>query len=262
MRTNKPRIFSLEKKSKIDLQSSVLLKKELWQFVREPSQWIHLGIITLLVLLFMASISHINLRQNMPFLQTVSYMVVLLFNSFLIVSIALRFVYPSMSIEGPNFWSILSAPVRRKKIFMLKYWLWLLPVLFLSELLVLFSNRSLMEYPVLVNSAAILTSAVACFSVSLNLGLGSYFADYKEKNPIRVASSQNATLIFLLCIIYLTILVASTFFPLNGFFGYILKGVPFEFSNLFISTGSFLLISLMAGTLFLIIGIKTMRRDY
>ena len=262
MRINKPRFFSLEKKSKIDLQSSVLLKKELLQFVREPSQWIHLGIITLLVLLFMASISQINLKQNMPFLQTVSYMVVLLFNSFLIVSIGLRFVYPSMSIEGPNFWSVLSAPVRRKKIFMLKYWIWLLPVLILSELLVLFSHRSLMEYPVLVNSAAILTAAVAYFSVSLNIGMGSYIADYKEKNPIRVASSQNATLIFLLCIIYLTILVASTFFPLNGFFAYILKGVPFEFNNLFISTGSFLLISLMAGTLFLIIGIKTMRRDY
>ncbi|MBA4311182.1 MAG: hypothetical protein C0417_00990 [Chlorobiaceae bacterium] len=260
--TEKPRIFSLEKESKIDLQSSVLLKKEFWQFVREPSQWIHLVIITLLVLLFMVSISKINLKQNMPFLQTVSYMVVLLFNSFLIVSIALRFIYPSMSIEGPNFWSVLSAPVLRRKIFILKYLLWLLPVLILSELLVLFSHRSLIDYPILIGTAAILTAAVAYFSVSLNLGMGSYFADFKEKNPIRVASSQNATLIFLLSIIYLTILVASTFIPLNGFFGYILKSVPYEFNNLFISTGTFLLISLMAGTLFLIAGIKTMRRDY
>ncbi|MBI5019840.1 MAG: hypothetical protein HZB59_00185 [Ignavibacteriales bacterium] len=258
----KPRVFSLERKSKINLQSSVLLKKEFWQFVREPSQWIHSGIITLLVLLFMVSISNINLKQNMPFLQTVSYMVVLLFNSFLIVSIALRFIYPSMSIEGPNFWSVLSSPVKRNKIFMLKYWIWFVPVLLLSELLVLFSHRSLMEFPVLVNSAALLTASVAFISVSMNLGMGSYFADFKEKNPIRIASSQNATLIFLLSIIYLTLLVASTFIPLNGFFAYMLKGVPFELNSLFISTASFILVSGVVGSFFLITGIRTMRRDY
>jgi ABC-2 type transport system permease protein len=261
-RYKRPLFFSLEKASHLNVQSSVLIKKEYWQFVREPSQWIHLGIISLLVLLFMGSISHINLKQNMPFLQTVSYMVVLLFNAFLIISISLRFVYPSLSIEGSNFWSVLSSPVKRNKIFWIKYLVWFVPIIILSELLVLFSHRSLIQYSLLINSAFLLMAAVAYVGVGLNLGMGSYLADYKEKNPIRAASSQSATLIFLASIIYLTLLVATTFISLNGFFGYFLKNLPFRKESLYYSVGLFTIFSFIVGTLSLIIGLRTMRRDY
>lgn len=256
------RIFSFDKPSLINQQTSVLLKKEFWQFMREPSQWIHFGIISLLVLTFLVSIANINLKQNMPFLQTVSYMVVLLFNAFLIASIALRFVFPSISIEGLNFWSVLSAPVKRGRIFWLKFFIWFIPIVILSESLVLFSHRSLMDYPLLLQSSLIIMLGVAFAFVGLNMGAGSYFADLKEKNPIRAASSQSATLTFLISIVYLTIMVAVLFLPLSGFFGYILQSTPFNISNIYYSVATFSLLSFIIGFISILVGYKTMWRDY
>jgi heme/copper-type cytochrome/quinol oxidase subunit 2 len=48
--------------------------------------------------------------------------------------------------------------------------------------------------------------------------MGSFFADFKEKNPIRIASSQGATITFLLTLLYLVFLVAVLFIPLYNFF--------------------------------------------
>jgi ABC-2 type transport system permease protein len=254
--------FSFDKPSIINPQTGVLLKKEFWQFIREPSQWIHLGIISILVLTFLVSIANINLKQNMPFLQTVSYMVVLLFNAFLISSIALRFVFPSISIEGMSCWSIASAPIRRSKIFWLKYLIWFTLITVLSVLLVIFSHHSLLEYPLLINSAIVIMISISFAFVSLNMGAGSYFADLKERNPIRVASSQSATVTFLLSIIYLTVMVAILFMPLNSFFSYILKSIPFNTSNLLYAVSAFVILSLSIGFISIIVGSKAMNRDF
>ncbi|MBI5476064.1 MAG: hypothetical protein HY964_04930 [Ignavibacteriales bacterium] len=254
--------LSFERKPVFNIQLSVMLKKEYYQFIREPSQWVHFGIISLLVILFLTSISHINLKQNMPFLQTVSYMVVLMFNAFLIISIALRFVFPSLSIEGKNFWSVFSSPLKRSKIFWLKYLIWFIPIIILSEMLVIFSHRSLIQYPNILLSASLLMASVAFVGVGMNLGMGSYFVNYRENNPIRAASSQSATLIFFACIVYLTILVSTTFIPFNGFFGYILKNLSFKNEMLYIAVGIFTLFSFTIGSIFLMIGIRSMKRDY
>jgi len=256
------KVFSFSKPPKLEPQTSVLLKKEVWQFVREPSQWIHFGIISILVLTFVVSVANINLKQNLPFLQTVSYMVLLLFNAFLIASIALRFVFPSISIEGSNFWKVLSAPVKRSKVFWLKYLIAFLPILLISEMLVIFSHRSLWAYPVLIQSASVIMVSVAFAFVGLNIGAGSFFSDFKEKNPIRVASSQSATVTFLITIVYLTILVAIVFLPFNGYFGLILKGLPFDVANLHYAVAAFFVISVIIGAISLVVGLRALRRDY
>jgi hypothetical protein len=48
--------------------------------------------------------------------------------------------------------------------------------------------------------------------------MGAVYANYKEKNPIRVASSQGASLTFLFTIIYLVFLILLLFAPLSNYF--------------------------------------------
>lgn len=255
-------VYSLEKPSFINSQTSVLLKKELWQFLREPSQWIHFGIISILAFTFIVSIANINMKQNIPFLQTVTYMVMLLFNAFLVASIALRFVFPSISVEGSNFWAILSAPVQSKKYYSLKFFLAFIPILLLCEILVIFSHQSLMDYSLLVQSAAFIMAGAAFALVGLNLGAGSYFSDYKENNPIRVASSQSATLTFLISIFYLTVVAAIIFFPFSDYFTFILREISFDKANLYIATLFVLIISAILGGISLSLGFRALKRDF
>jgi ABC-2 type transport system permease protein len=256
------RMFSLTKPGRFDSQSTVLFRKEFWQFFREPSQWIHLAIISALVLTFIASIVQINLRQTLPFLQTVSYMVVLVFNLFLVSSIALRFVYPSMSTEGMNFWKILSAPVRREKVFWLKFILYIVPIILTSEALVIFSHRSLREFPVLLQLSMYIMLFASAALTALNLGAGSFFSNFREKNPIRVASSQAATLTFLICIVYLTFVIASVFVPFNDYFAFKLRSVPFDPATMTVATLLVFLISGLICAASLVVGLRALKRDF
>jgi hypothetical protein len=104
--------------------------------------------------------------------------------------------------------------------------------------------------------------SVAFAFVGLNIGAGSFFSDFKEKNPIRVASSQSATVTFLITIVYLTILVAIVFLPFNGYFGLILKGLPFDVANLHYAVAAFFVISVIIGAISLVVGLRALRRDY
>lgn len=210
--------ISFGSNSRLDPQSESLLKKELWNFLREPSQWIHLAVILLLMGLFAGSIVQIEIIHANPFLQTVSYMVVFLFNAFLISSIALRFVYPLASLDAQAAWKTLSAPVGMSKIASWKF----LPALGIS-ILIAESLNALVHFPLTgstdllgFSSAVVFCSTVAL--ISLNYGMGSYFATFTERNPIRIASSQGASLAFLLSLAFLVFLVAVLFFPLQSTF--------------------------------------------
>jgi ABC-2 type transport system permease protein len=256
------KMFSFLSPPRIGTQTSVLLKKEFWQFLREPSQWIHFTIIVFLIMTFVGSISNINLRQSLPTLQTMSYLVTLVFNLFLMASIALRFAYPSMSVEGSSFWKILAAPVQRGKIYYLKFFVIFIPVVLLSELLVLFSHRSLAEYPWLVGIATVVMVAGAFGLVGLNMGAGTYFANFNEKNPIRIASSQSATLTFLMSLSFIVVVVAIIFLPLRDYFGYYLRGLPFNENILFYALLAVTLFSVLVGYGALKVGEKALQRDY
>ena len=256
------KMFSFLTPPRLESQTSVLLKKEFWQFVREPSQWIHFTIITFLIFTFVGSVANINLRQSYPDLQTLSYMVILVFNLFLVASIALRFVYQSVSAEGSNFWRVLAAPVRREKVYRVKYYVILIPVILLSELLVLFSHQSLTGYPYLIIAASIIMIAGTFGLIGLNMGAGTYFANFNEKNPIRIASSQSATLTFLMSLAYIIIVVAIIFLPLRDYFGFQLRGLPFSHRGIFYALVTVICFSFLVGYSALRIGERSLRKDY
>ena len=83
-------LFSFEKRSSFSPQSESILKKEYWQFLREPSQWIHLVVMLFLVFTFLSSVTSMDFGLQDPKLRTAVFLVVYIFDAFLITSIALR----------------------------------------------------------------------------------------------------------------------------------------------------------------------------
>ncbi len=254
--------FGFAEKSSIDAQSEVLLKKEFWQFFREPSQWIHLVVILFLMGLFVASIINIDTVSAPAFLRTVSYLVIFLFNAFLVSSMALRFVYPIISIEGEAFWKIRSAPLDVKKLGWLKLSAAFVILLLIAEIL-----NGIVHIPLSGISGLAKVSAVNVFFltiafVTLSFGMGSFFATFKEKNPIRVASSQGASLNFLVSLAYMVVLVALLFFPLNRYFEGFVRGRGDGIAVMWIATGVVGAMSLLMGITSVYIGMKALKRDF
>jgi ABC-2 type transport system permease protein len=242
-------------------QLSVLMKKEFWQFFREPSQWIHLGIISMLVAVFVVSVSRMTINFTQPFLQTVSYLVIYIFNAFLISSIALRFVFPMISTEGQAFWSIRSAPVTMKKFFWMKFFFATLPLVVLGEVLVFQSHQPLAEYHTLIVVAIISLFFVMLSMIGMNLSLGAYFSDFKESNPIKVASSQGATITFLFTVILLVVLVAILVLPLMQYFEGFIKGYRIPYGLMYYALSIIVLISIAVLFLSAVIGLRVLKRD-
>lgn len=255
-------LFSLLKRPLLGDQISALVRKEYWYFLREPSQWIHFCVITLLILVFIGSVGGIRFEFQRPFLDTVSYLVIIIFNAFLISSIALRFVYPMISIEGLSFWKVRSAPISPAKVYWLKFFLAFIPMTALGLVLTAASHRPLWEFSLLRTSAMVSVVFVSLSFVSMNLAAGTFFSNFRETNPIRVSSSQGATLIFLIGIIYLVLLVAVFVVPTNAFFTSVIQKKPFESE---IMLRAIFLLSILSTSLSIvstIVGMRSIKRDF
>lgn len=242
-------------------QAEVLIKRDFWAFVREPSQWLHLMLMLVLLLIFLVSIGSLELRLTQPFMQAVSFITVFLFNGFLIASIALRFVFPAVSLEGDVFWAVRTSPLSLAKLYRHKLFTALAFLLLVGEGLAVASVALLRDDASLIQLSVVSTFFVVLALIGLNLGSGSYFALYSEKNPIRVASSQGASLTFLASMLYLTAVSAVLVLPLHGYFERQIRG------GVIAAGWSFLPLALIGGVSLLIfgafttIGLKALRRD-
>ncbi|MCW9066001.1 MAG: hypothetical protein OQJ78_06850 [Ignavibacteriaceae bacterium] len=208
-----------EKKSSLTPGREALLKRELLLFFREPSQWTHFLVMAFLITIFILSISNVDvivMNAYNIYLKTIVYLIIYLFNVFLIASMALRFIFPLVSLEGEAIWKIRSAPLNYKKMMLTRLFMYFSVIFVMGQLLNFVSNY---QFSIILTAISQLNTAfVTVTLVSLNFGMGASYANYKEKNPIRVASSQGASLTFLFTIIYLVFLTVLLFAPISNYF--------------------------------------------
>jgi len=240
-------VFSFEKKSSLMPRREALVKRELLLFIREPSQWTHFLVMTFLITIFIVSISSIDvmiLNAYNIYLKTLIYLIIYLFNVFLIASMSLRFIFPLVSLEGETIWKIRSAPLDYKKLMLTRLFIYFSVIFVIGQLLNFVSNY---QFSIMLTLISQLNTAFVTITlVSLNFGMGAAYANYKEKNPIRVASSQGASLTFLFTIIYLVFLIVLLFAPLSNYF------YAFD-KNSYASLSQLLYTSLILGALAFII---------
>ena len=240
-------IFSFEKNSSLKPNREALVKREMILFFREPSQWIHFLVMSFLITIFILSISNIDvmlLNTYNIYFKTLIYLIMYLFNVFLIASMSLRFIFPLVSLEGETIWKIRSAPLNYRKVMLTRLFMYFFVIFIIGQLLNFVSNY---QFSFMLTAVSQLNTAFVTVTLtSLNFGMGSAYANYKEKNPIRVASSQGASLTFLFTIIYLVFLVVLLFAPLSNYFFAIDK-------QSFASISQLLYTSVMLGTIALIV---------
>lgn len=228
------RIFFLDfnRNWEIDSRTESIIKKDFWIFIREPAQWIHLLVLIFLTIVFMSSVAGIRyIGLGNFYLQTGIYLSVFLFNMLLISTLSLRFIFPMISLEGYSFWKIKSAPVDnsfllRKKVIPMGTF-----ILLISTGLSYFIN---FRFDLIFEISTLLINLISSATIIMvNLGMGGLFANYREKNTIRISSSQGASITFLLVIIYILFIVILLFMPISHYFLSIMIKKPFDPLNIF-----------------------------
>jgi ABC-2 type transport system permease protein len=260
-RDNIPRTVAMQRSGIMDRQTDVLIKRDILRFFREPGQWLHLGVMMILVLVFIISVGGMKIEFKDPFLMLMVFLVIFLFNAFLISAMSLRFVYPMTSLEGEALWIVRSAPLNARKLYVLKAGIALSVLMIIAQLLTVFTTVSLYNNIHLIVYSIAAQSVIVVTLVSLNLGLGSFFALYTEMNPIRIASSQGASLTFLLSLVYLIVVVAAILPSLLKFFEHALLGVTPTTAYLFPSLALVVVLSFSISVISTTVGLRSLRRD-
>lgn len=262
----KIRLFDFRKESLFSPKIESLVKKDFFMFFREPSQWIHLLVLLTIAGTFILSLTNMNLNIRVESMQFFTYLILFAFSGFMIASLALRFIYPMCELEGKQFWSIRSAPVLLEQWFALKFIVGFLLVLSLTEVISWAMNTPFLRYNPRgkflswfgIYSGFWLASAMAV----LNLGFGAFFAEYTEKNPIRAASSQGATLTFLSSLLYLFVFLAIVLFPLSNYFQSLFLFTKFARESIVVPGTAVAVLSMLAGVGGWHIGLRSLKRDF
>lgn len=109
-------------------------------------------------------------------------------SGFVMASLGVRFLFPAMSYEGRAFWILKSCPVELRRIFWVKYFFYLIPMLSLGLFLVVMTNRVLGLGTIMFVVSTVTVGFLTVGITSLSLGMGVIHADFKEVDPNRAVT--------------------------------------------------------------------------
>ncbi len=126
--------------------SRALLVKDVKVFLRDTAQWSQLLLLVALGLVYLYNFHVLDLSR-IPFVSDVIKDVYAFVNlslaAFVVAAVAVRFVFPAVSVEGPAFWIVRTSPVPMRSFLRSKLWTGLVPVALMAEGLTILSNRFL-----------------------------------------------------------------------------------------------------------------------
>ncbi len=180
-----------------------LVLKEMKVFARDTTQWSQLILLFVLLVVYVANVRYLPLtgdgmtvllRQLVPFLN-------LAVAGFVLASIAGRFVFPSVSLEGRALWLLRSSPLAMRDLLWAKFWVGAVPLFVLAIGLVVATNL-LLDVTAFVHVVS--TVAITCLVfplTALALAFGTFYPQYDAENAAQIPTSFGGLLFMLSAIV-------------------------------------------------------------
>lgn len=188
-----------------------LLLKDIKTFFRTTAQWSQLLLLAALVVVYIYNFKILPLRVlpvSSIFFQNILSFLNIGLAAFVLTAIAVRLVYPAISLEGPAFWIIRSAPLSLRQVWWSKFWLSVVPLTVLALVLVILTNYFLgvSRFMMVLSSVTILGLSVGI--TSLGMLLGSRYPKFEAANPIQISMGFGGIVYMILAMLYTGLVVA------------------------------------------------------
>ncbi len=189
--------------------------KDLKTFFRDTGQWSQLFMLLALVVVYVYNFSVLPVGGvgGSFFLHNIIAFFNLALASFVLASIAVRFVFPALSLEGKTFWVLKSAPVPLRRWWWSKFWVSVLPLLFFGELLVTVTNYFLQVSAFMMALAAVTLFCVTFGIVALGLAVGIAYPNFTAEHSAKIAASFGGVLYMVLCISFVGVVTVLEAWP-------------------------------------------------
>ncbi len=240
--------------------AKTFLLKDILVFVREPIQWVQLGIFFILLIIYIFSLRRTPIYFTIPLWRTVVSFANFAYICFILATLGVRFIFPSISLEQYGIWLLRSSPISFARIIKIKYLFNLFVTIILIEGLLFFSNILIKTDPKFYIMLPIAAVLVAASLVSINLGWGAHYPQFNEDNPSRIAAGTGGIIAALVSIGYVGITIVILAIPAYNYLSNTYLKKPLSYPLIILSLAGFLLFNIftIAGPLYL--GIKSFQR--
>jgi ABC-2 type transport system permease protein len=203
---------------RIDPIMGSYLAKDVLLFVRDPSRWTQLFLLGALVVLYVYNAYSFPLG-GMFYRNLVAFMN-LAISGFVLSALCVRFVFPSVSLEGRSLWITLSSPVSMRRFFVAKYLFSAAPLCLISFILSISTNYVLGvrgDMMVLFTGASL---AMALALTGLSLGMGAVYPRFNFENEAQIPASAGGVASMIISLGYIVGMVVFLAAPVYRFFAY------------------------------------------
>ncbi|HXG53202.1 MAG TPA: hypothetical protein VNN77_17535 [candidate division Zixibacteria bacterium] len=191
-----------------------LMIRDVKIFLRDSTQWSQLFLLLALVVVYLYNFKVLPLdRAPIPTetLKTMIGFANLALAGFVLSSVAIRFAFPAVSLEGRAFWIVQTAPIGLTAVLWSKFWLYLMPLLILGEILVFLSNL-LLQVPAWMMALSLVTVfAMALGMTAIAVGVGALYPKFDFDHAAEIPTSFGGAIcmIFGVGFIGLTVMVEA-----------------------------------------------------
>jgi len=202
-------------------KTRAIVLKDVKLFFRDTSQWSQLFLLFALMVVYIYSFKLLPLeRAAMPsfYLQNLLSFLNLGMVGFVTSAVAVRFVFPAVSLEGASFWIIRAAPISIRDFLWGKFWSSLLPLLVLSEVLIVLSNTLLKVTPFMMNLGIVTVFMMTFGITSLGVGLGAVFPKFKHENVAQIPTGFGGIVYMLMTMLFIGVVIVLEAWPVYRIF--------------------------------------------
>src|SRR5438067_2782536 len=225
-----------------------LVLKEVRLLFREPPQWSQLILLAVLVMVYVFNIKFLPLRgEGMTFfLVNVVPFLNLVLAGFVLASIAARFIFPGVSLEGRTLWLLRSSPMSVRDLLWSKFWVGTFPLLVLALVIV-----GVTDYLLQVSTFMFLVSVVTIAAMTLALaglamGFGTMFPQFETENAAQIPTSFGGLLFMMASVALIAGVVVAEARPVYGYLRGIAFGEPTSPTEMMLGFGIAALICIAA----------------
>lgn len=223
-----------------------LLGKDALLFVRDPNQWSQMLLLLALVAVYLLSIEKLPL--DTPYLKGLISFLNIGMVGFVLASVALRFVFPAISLEGKFWWAIRSAPLDLWAVLWEKFLAGFLPLAALGVTLVWVSNRFLGVDPFVVWLSTGTIFVMAVTLCAMGVGFGALFPRFDVENIPQIETSPGG-LLYMVCAMFyiaLTLALEAVLMRMH-YFSMVRPGAQWHIGSAVWTAGALLALNLAAG---------------
>jgi ABC-2 type transport system permease protein len=216
-----------------------LLLKEIRLFFRDTTQWSQLILLAVLVLVYVFNIKYLPLKGEGVtfFLVNVVPFLNLVLAGFVLASIAARFIFPGVSLEGRTFWLLRSSPMSMRELLWSKFWVGTLPLLILALGIVGITDYllqvSAFMFGVSIGTITLMTLGIA----GLSIGFGTLFPQFDTENAAQIPTSFGGLVFMMTSIALIGGVVILEARPVYSYLGAQAYGLPSDPVEMYLGFG-------------------------